>query len=117
VFVKRANNTKEQANPVKVATKEQELANKRLIMCNKPRLTKGSAASRIDPCMKNIIIFLEDRGVKTLACCCGHKKYPVTIVADIGGCNKEIFSWKNIPRKKRFYQRDKQGYYYIPETL
>jgi len=29
----------------------------------------------------------------------------------------EIFSGKEMTRKKRFYVRDKKGYFYIPETL
>ena len=85
-------------------------------MCQKPKLTTGSSASRIDPCMKNIIDFLQSQGIRTLACCCGHNKYSPTIVADIGGFNRELFTWKDIKRIKKFYRRDKQGYYYIPET-
>ena len=29
----------------------------------------------------------------------------------------ELFSGKLINRKKRFYKKDKEGYYYIPEVL
>jgi len=29
----------------------------------------------------------------------------------------ELFSGKIIPRKIKFYKKDKQGYYYIPETI
>ena len=77
--------------------------------------------TRIDPCMRNAIENLRRQGVKTLACCCGHKKYPMTIIIDIGFSKTlplEIFSGKQIEtRKKKFYKRDKQGVYYIPETL
>jgi len=71
---------------------------------------------RIDPEMRNIIDALNTSDYKPLACCCGHGKYPITIIVK---CNLGIFelvSGKSIPRKKRFYVRDKQGYYYIPEV-
>ena len=74
---------------------------------------------RIDPCMKNLIIFLQDNGIETLACCCGYGKYPMTIVIKhfSGNTIWEIMSKTLIPRKKRFYKKDKQGYYYIPEVI
>ncbi len=76
---------------------------------------------RIDLCMKNVINFLWGWDVGVLACCCGHGKYPMTIVVkeDLGDTKEiyEIFSGKTIPRKKRFYKKDKQGYYYIPEVI
>ncbi len=76
---------------------------------------------RTDPCMKYLIELLNDMGFKTFACCCGHGKYNMTIV----GVSKiyegkeyyELLSRKVIPRKKRFYKKDKQGYYFIPETI
>lgn len=72
---------------------------------------------RIDPCMYNIIKFLNYQGIKTLACCCGHNKYPMTIVVKLGKARiKEIFIGKGIPRKRRFYFKDKEGFYYIPEV-
>ena len=54
------------------------------------------------------------------ACCCGHGKYPMTIVVEDYFNNRTMIDWcsnKIIPRKKRFYVKDKQGYYYIPETV
>ena len=69
--------------------------------------------TRIDPCMKNIIKVIPG----TFSCCCGHKKYPMTIVLkNIKGEFYEAFSGKIIPRKKRFYQKDKKGVYFIPEV-
>jgi len=66
-------------------------------------------------------ILLRDTGFETLSCCCGHGKYPMTIVM---GHKKikdlfpfDLFTGKAIPRKRRFYKRDSEGYYYIPETL
>ena len=73
---------------------------------------------RIDKCMKSIISILNtDSKMQTLACCCGHGRYPMTIVAKIRGSNVEIFSGKTIPREKKFYKRDPQGFYHIPETI
>ncbi len=73
---------------------------------------------RIDPCMNNIIDFIQaTKTYKTLGCCCGHFKYPMTIVVTNGKINWDLISNKIIPRKKKFYKKDKQGYYYIPEVL
>lgn len=73
--------------------------------------------STIDTCMKKGIEHLNRRDVKTLASCCGHGRYPMTIVMFNGVAEPyELFSMKTIPRKKRFYRKDKDGYYYIPEV-
>ncbi len=81
------------------------------------KLNKKSGLKRIDPCLMNLIDFLQYSGIKTLACCCGHGKYPMTIVCEWGGNILEIVSYNTIPRKKKFYKKDKQGYYYIPEVM
>jgi len=83
------------------------------------KLNKKSGLKRIDPCMKEVIRSLKAHGgYKTIACCCGHGKYPMTIVYEgkIGGFF-ELFSGIQIHRTRRFYKKDKQGYYYIPEVL
>ena len=55
---------------------------------------------------------------KVLACCCGHGKYNQSIVLQTkNGMNFDLISNAVIPRKRNFYKRDKQGYYYIPECL
>jgi len=73
----------------------------------------------IDPCMKKEIEKLNKRGIVTLACCCGHGKYPKTIVAkhNLNGIPYERGIKEYLPRKKKFYKKDKQGYYYIPEVM
>ena len=71
---------------------------------------------KIDGCMSMIIGIMNRNGIETLACCCGHGKYPMTLIAKIKGFPVDIFSGIRIPRKKKFYKKDKQGYYYIPET-
>ena len=76
---------------------------------------------RIDKCMRHFIRNLSQgcSGVyEILACCCGHGKYPMTIVAkNQRGMIFEMFSNEEIDRKRNFYRRDKQGFYFIPETL
>lgn len=86
-------------------------------MCD---LNKKNDSRRIDPCMLEVIRNLQEQRIKTLACCCGHGKYHMSIIIDIGKdlvIPLEIFSNKVIERKKRFYKKDKEGYYYIPETI
>ena len=73
----------------------------------------------IDPCMMKFIKNLKSalkKDVKVVACCCGHCKYPMTIVIDAGYGIYDLVSGKEIPRKKRFYKKDKQGVYFIPEV-
>ncbi|MEK6879856.1 MAG: hypothetical protein AABY22_09630 [Nanoarchaeota archaeon] len=73
----------------------------------------------IDSCMKTQIKQLNKKGITTLACCCGHNKYPKTIVIkhNLNSMPYEIYTKEYLLRKKRFYRKDKQGYYYIPEVL
>lgn len=76
---------------------------------------------RIDPClrelMKSLDIFLV-KGLEIKACCCGHNKYPMSIVIKNlnNGVIWDLVSDIEIPRKRKFYKKDKQGYYYIPEV-
>jgi hypothetical protein len=72
---------------------------------------------KVDECMRSLIMYLKVFGIKTCGCCCGHRKYPMTIVCNFDGEKKDIVSNKIIPRKKRFYVKDKQGYYFIPEVV
>ena len=34
----------------------------------------------VDPCLAQEILFLNDQGVRTIACCCGHGKSPPNII-------------------------------------
>lgn len=82
-------------------------------------MCKSHNPRKIDECMKFVIDYLNLRGIKTLASCCGHGKYPKTLVV-LHHSNAQpidIFSLKFIPRKSRFYKKDKEGYYYIPEVV
>lgn len=93
-------------------------------MCNKRNLTEipyanqANRFAKVDDCIAKEIIALNQKGNRTLASCCGHDIYQKTIVI-LSKDNKtkiEKFSKKIIPRKNRFYVRDKKGYYYIPEV-
>ena len=76
----------------------------------------GGKAFRVDPCIRNEIEALNQAGVKTLACCCGHGVYPKTIVFK-GVKGPTLFhSGVQVPRKRRFYVRDGNGVFHIPET-
>ena len=64
--------------------------------------------------------------LRTLASCSGHGKYPPTIVVFNRETNEvsEWFSGRKLPHyykngknRKRFYKRDPEGFYYIPEDL
>ena len=73
----------------------------------------------IDPCMVNLIAFLKERGIETVGCCCGHGIYPMTILVSTGEPRVTREICHNIyfrDRKKRFYRKDKNGVYYIPEV-
>ena len=85
-----------------------------LTMC---KFDRKSGDTRIDPCMRTVIKMLNHHKIETQACCCGHGKYHMTIVAKLLGGTYEMFTGSYISRKKKFYKRNKQGHYYIPETL
>lgn len=73
---------------------------------------------RMDPCMRPLIKFLNGKGFNTIASCCGHGKYPMTII--IGSKQHlpiEVLSGISINRTRRFYKRDKKGVYFIPEVV
>lgn len=85
-------------------------------MCKLNRKNRGR---RIDPCIKNLFNYIDSR-YEVVASCCGHGKYPLSIVINcqkIRGKYLEIISQEILPRKRKFYLRDREGYYYIPETL
>ncbi len=73
---------------------------------------------KLDRCMKNLIKHINEYiPCKTVGSCCGHGKYPMTIVVEENnGLRFELLSDIEIPRKKRFYKKDKEGVYYIPEV-
>ncbi len=83
-------------------------------MCKK----RKGCPNTVDKCMRDYINSLSySLFFKTVACCCGHGKYsPTVICRDINGRVFDLMSDAVIPRKRRFYRKDKQGFYYIPEV-
>lgn len=90
-------------------------------MCKK----KNYCGSRIDECLKEEIKDIQREGIlKTLSSCCGHGKYPPTIIVkNLNSTSKNVFEWYShailkIPQRNRFYKKDKNGYYFLnPELI
>jgi len=84
-------------------------------MCNRLEYRK-KPNSRIDRCLRPLIKQLsKQQGLKVLASCCGHGRYPLSVVVKARGLTFELYSGAIITRKARFYKRDADGYYFIPE--
>ncbi len=89
------------------------------IKINILKKSNGYSNIRLDACLRHIIDLLNkgDSGLETLASCCGHGKYPMTIVIKDAWRTWEVFSGIELERKKRFYVKDSEGFYYIPEVV
>lgn len=89
-------------------------------MCKKLYLGNG-CNRRPDKCLiKKLETINSVKGLKTVASCCGHNKYPPSIIIKSEfGLIYDFFTLKEIPEKKRnrYYVKDNQGYYYIPELV
>jgi len=86
-------------------------------MCEKKQFKY--CPSEIDECMRNFVKLINlhlKEGQKTVASCCGHGIYPMTLLIKCNGITIDFFSGNVIPRKKKFYKKDSKGYYYIPEV-
>lgn len=89
-------------------------------MCDKLYLKQGYYNPRHDKCLKDVIDGLNAANLKTLASCCGHDKYPLTIVVkDKEGRIYEYYSNIELGARKRnrYYKKDVENYYYIPEVV
>ena len=88
-------------------------------MCKKVN-NKYIPNTRIDKCLKPLMLNLKhmiNPDKRICASCCGHGRYPLSIlVKDKYGNVWDIVSNTIIPRKRNFYKRDSKGYYYIPEV-
>ena len=72
---------------------------------------------RVDACMRDWIFRLNRSGIETLGCCCGHGRHRKSVVVkDTKGRIIEGITGVPIPRKRRFYVADEDGYYYVPEA-
>ena len=79
----------------------------------------GDKKIRVDKCMVYLIRHINEyMPCVTLGCCSGHGIYPMTIVVQENkGLRFELLSNITIPRTRRFYKKDKEGHYYIPEVI
>lgn len=88
-------------------------------MCKKVN-NKKVPNTRIDRCIKPLIKWLLECDFAPVASCCGHNKYPITVVVrwmENGvPTYYELFTKTKIPRSRNFYKKDSEGYYYIPEV-
>jgi len=77
--------------------------------------------SRIDKCLIEVIEKIKEVfDFETLSSCCGHGKYPKTIVCrNRQGEIFEFFSLKSLKKTKRnrYYKKDEQDYYYLNPAL
>ena len=83
---------------------------------NSRRITLGGRTFRVDGCMFEKLLEINEH-TTTLGCCCGHGRYPETIVVQAQGRVYEYNTGIVIPRTRRFYRTDEDGYYYIPEVI
>jgi hypothetical protein len=81
-------------------------------------ITLDGKSISVDKCMQERVQRLNDKGTKTRGCCCGHGKYYPTIILSSNSPEAviELYSGIIIWRTKRFYKKDANGYYYIPEV-
>jgi len=85
-------------------------------LCKKRKYSKLKTA-KVDDELGPLVQYLNDKGIETVGCCCGHGRYPATVLIKEKGKIIDIFSQEEVPRVKRFYFKNKkQGLYYIPEV-
>ena len=87
-------------------------------MCKKTQFKY--CPSTIDKCMRDYVKMINKILLpiyETKSCCCGHGKYPRTLMIGLkkGSFVFDLFTATIIKREKKFYKKDKEGYYYIPE--
>ena len=78
-----------------------------------------------DKCMKGLIKFIKDKTrFDPIMSCCGHGRYAPSLivrdpaVAEFSRCPFDIFSGVQFKHnQKKFYKKDKDGYYFIPEII
>ena len=72
---------------------------------------------RVDPCLRGKIKQLNHEfGCETVACCCGHGVYRETILIKTSSGIYDHESGMIVPRVRRFYHKDENGFYFVPEV-
>lgn len=79
----------------------------------------GNRLVRVDACLRDLIESLQLLGIDTLMCCCGHGKYPPSVIVrtDYGETILEIFSGEILDEGRTYYKIDEDGLYYIPKLV
>lgn len=81
---------------------------------------QNGKAIKVDACLENLLVVVSRlhyyRG-RIVASCCGHGRYPRTILFRLRGEVRDLRTRRTIPRKRRFYQKDEEGFYFVPEIL
>ena len=78
-----------------------------------PNLHSGKTEVWVDKCIAPLIQMLNDYGVRTIGCCCGHGKWKGSVFIQ----NKytenvfEMYTALHIKRKRKFYAKMKDGYF------
>ncbi len=75
----------------------------------------------VDSCIADQVQRINDEmqgSLRTLGCCCGHGKYPNTIVVEgvVSGIRHEFFTGVEIPRTRNLYYKDEKGIFHLPEV-
>ena len=90
-------------------------------MCERGELAElyiDGATIEVDACIAEKVQSIVNVGMyETLGCCCGHGKYPPTIIVREKGTTRitEYNSVVEIHRKRKFYKLDSEGIYFLPE--
>lgn len=79
---------------------------------------KTAKKFRCDGAIRQMLYVLNLHGVHTVGSCCGHGRYPLSIIYNAGlGEYYELMSGQRIMRTRNFYKKDKDGFFYVPEAL
>ena len=80
-------------------------------------MCKKGNPRKVDKCIELLVRHLRLEGVNLVASCCGHGKYPMTLLVKSVGSVYDMVSGKVIRRKSKFYVKDERGVFYVPETI
>lgn len=61
-----------------------------LVKLNRPRPVSGRAETLVDACIAPLVQALNDAGVETLGCCCGHGREPGSVLFYQDGEAREL---------------------------
>ncbi len=75
-----------------------EWGTEKFVKLNRPRPVSGRLVIPVDACIAPLVQLLQDHGVRTIGCCCGHGKGPGFIsFEDAEGVVREIPLEKDRP--------------------